>query len=250
MSGDDLTTASAPETGRWEFDASVADAFEDMLAKSIPQYSVMRELVTKAADWHIDRAKFAGRRPGVLDLGASRGSALAPLVDRWGAGAHFTAVEVSPPMLAYLNERFAGMIEAEVVTVREHDLREGLPPMRHAPAVILSVLTLQFVPIEYRQRLLRECYEQLTPGGALIVVEKVLGEALETDKLLVDLYYDMKRENGYTQEAVDRKRLALEGVLVPLTSDFNVHLLRSAGFDLVEQLWAYLNFRGWIAVRR
>ena len=31
---------------QWEFDAEVTQAFEDMLERSIPQYAVMRDLVT------------------------------------------------------------------------------------------------------------------------------------------------------------------------------------------------------------
>jgi tRNA (cmo5U34)-methyltransferase len=246
---DDLTTGNAPAVGRWEFDEAVTDSFESMLQKSIPQYDVMREVVFRAADWTMDRLSYGGRTPIVVDLGASRGSALAPIVDRWGARARYLAAEVSDPMLAALEERFKGMIDAGLVDVIKHDLREGMPP-RAGCAVVLSVLTLQFVPIEYRQTLLRQAYEALTPKGALILVEKVLGEADETNRLLVDLYYGSKREQGYTQEAIDRKRLALEGTLVPLTAPINEAWLRAAGFDLVEQLWGYLNFRAWIAFKR
>lgn len=242
---DDLATANAPE-GRWTFDESVTAAFEDMLERSIPNYDDMRRMVTAAASWFVDRAVFAGvQRPLVVDLGASRGSALAPLVDALGARARFRAYDVSEPMLAACRERF----DEGVVAVFKHDLREGFPASQPV-AVALCILTLQFVPIEYRQTLLRQTYEALRPGGALVLVEKVLGEADETNRLCVDLYYGRKREAGYEQEAIDRKRLALEGVLVPLTAAFNEQMLRGAGFDLVEQVWAWMNFRGWIALKR
>jgi tRNA (cmo5U34)-methyltransferase len=248
---DDLETASAPESGRWTFDADVTASFEDMLARSIPNYGGMREVVTRAADWLMDMSTFRGARyPGALDLGASRGSALAPLVDRWGARARFHAVEVSGPMVGVLRERFEGMIDAGIMTVSDRDLREGLPALNRPPAVTLLVLTLQFLPIEYRQKLLREVYEQTAVGGGLILVEKVLGTGHEANSLLTDLYYGLKRENGYTQDAIDRKRLSLEGVLVPVTADMNETFLRSAGFDLVELIWAWCNFRAWVAVKR
>ena len=35
--------------GKWEFDEKVADCFEDMLERSIPQYEVMRDSVAKLA---------------------------------------------------------------------------------------------------------------------------------------------------------------------------------------------------------
>lgn len=248
---DDLRTASAPAGERWTFDDDVTDRFEDMLERSIPQYGVMRKVTTDAASWFLDRAGFSEtKRPGVVDLGASRGSALAPLVDRFGVRSRFLACDVSEPMLEALRERFGGYREAGIVEVRQHDLRDGVPVAAFQPAVVLSVLTLQFVPIEYRQRLLREVHEQLAPGGALILVEKVLGEADETQRLLTDLYWGLKRENGYEQEAIERKAMALEGVLVPLTAQINEDWVRAAGFALVEEVWAYLNFRAWVAIKR
>lgn len=251
LGNDDLSTASAPAPGsRWEFDHEVTQAFDDMLERSIPNYGQMRQMVARAADWFLDRATHAGRQPTLVDLGASRGTQVAPLVDTWGARARFYLVDQSEPMLDVMRERYDGMMNAGIVTVAPWDLREGFPHASGRPAVVLSVLTLQFVPIEYRQRLLREAHEALLPGGALILVEKVLGSAEETNRLLVDLYYGLKRENGYTQEAVDRKRLALEGVLVPLTAQFDEELVRGAGFATVDVVWAWANFRAWVAVKR
>ncbi|MGH3921557.1 MAG: hypothetical protein ACRDS1_01640 [Pseudonocardiaceae bacterium] len=41
----------------------------------------------------------------------------------------------------------------------------------------------------------------------------------------------------YTQEEIDRKRLSLEGVLVPVTAKWNVEMLRAAGFQQVDCFW-------------
>lgn len=68
----------------------------------------------------------------------------------------------------------------------------------------LSVLTLQFTPIEYRLKIVREAFNALIPGGSLILVEKVLGASADLDAMLVDLYYGMKRGNGYSQEEMVR----------------------------------------------
>ena len=96
-------------------------------------------------------------------------------VDTFGATNRFVGVEVSPPMLAACRARFAGYIEAGVVDIRALDLRQDYPPVQ--AGVTLGVLTLQFTPIEYRQRIVQNIYDGLLPGGALILVEKVLGAA-------------------------------------------------------------------------
>lgn len=227
--------------GKWEFDGEVAAVFDDMLERSIPQYPVMRQACFDLA------CRYARPKTDIVDLGCSRGEAMAALVDRFGAANRFVGIEVSPPMLAAARERFGGYIECGVVDIREHDLRRGYPPVR--ASVTLCVLTLQFVPIEYRQRVVRDIYQSTVPGGALILVEKVLGATAELDAAMVDLYYTMKRANGYSEEQIQRKRLALEGALVPLTSRMNEELLAGAGFRECDRFWRWMNFAGWIAVK-
>lgn len=250
MAGDDLETASAPAEGRWSFDERVTEAFDDMLERSIPNYGDMRDLTTEAVSWTIAQRSWMQSVPNVVDIGCSRGSALAPIIQRHGVLANYFAYDVSEPMLDACRARFKPMIDARAMVVANRDLRVGFPPVHRAATVILSVLTLQFVPIEYRQEVLRGAYRALEHGGSLILVERVLGEAAESSAMMTDLYYGMKRLNGYTQEAIDRKRFSLEGVLVPLTAKMNEQWLRDAGFGLVEQVWGWANFRGWWAVKR
>src|SRR5436305_500605 len=95
--------------GGWAFDAAVTDAFDDMLRRSIPQYEVMRRAVFDLG------CEFVRPQTDVVDLGCSRGEALAPFVERFGAHNRFVGVEVSPPMLAAARERFAGYVRAGVV---------------------------------------------------------------------------------------------------------------------------------------
>lgn len=116
-------------------------------------------------------------------------------------------------------------------------------------SLTLSVFTLQFVPIEYRQRVIQDVYDHTIPGGGFVLVEKVLGETARIDKLLVERYYAMKRDHGYSLDAIERKRLALEGVLVPVTARWNVELLRQAGFREIDCFWRWANFAAWIAVK-
>jgi hypothetical protein len=106
-----------------------------------------------------------------------------------------------------------------------------------------------FVPINYRQRLLWECAEQLRDGGGLVIVEKTLGEGPTTDDLFTANYHRKKVDSGYEPDDVDRKRLALEGVLVPMPASFTEQMLHRAGFREVDRFWSWMNFSGWVAVR-
>ena len=152
---------------KWEFDGAVADSFDNMLERSIPQYRVMRDLT-----FTLGRS-FIQRKTDVVDLGCARGAALADFVNALGAHNRFVGVEVSEPMLAAARSRYEGLIDAGVVEIRDDDLRLGYPPVR--ASLTLAVLTILFTPIEHRLRIFRNIFEHTVPGGAVILVEKVLG---------------------------------------------------------------------------
>ena len=226
---------------KWEFDKEVTECFDDMLERSIPQYHIMRQAVTDLA------IKYTKNKTDVVDLGASKGEAIEPLIRKFGAYNHFILVEKSIPMYEACRKRFEGMINVNVVDVRNSDLRFEFPNCR--ASVILSVLTLMFVPVNYRQNIIRKCYESLEPGGALIFVEKILGNSAELDQIMIEVYHNLKVGNGYDQEKILRKALSLEGVLVPLTAKWNEMMLHEAGFRYVDSFWRWMNFAGWIAIK-
>jgi tRNA (cmo5U34)-methyltransferase len=172
---------------------------------------------------------------------------MASLIDKFGSSNRFYGVEVSQPMLAACRERFQDMINHGIVNIRDEDLRKSYPPVR--ASVTLCVLTLMFTPVDHRFEILSNAFEHTLPDGIFILVEKILGVDTKIDKFLVELYHEHKRAMGYTKEEIDRKRLSLEGVLVPVTVARNEELLRSAGFSHIEPFWRCLNFCAWIAIK-
>lgn len=233
----DSSLGHVPEKSRWEFDASVTECFDDMLARSIPQYEVMRDAVTSIGTWYAEKRL-------VVDLGCSRGGALAPFAD---SGHPCLGVEISQPMLAASQFRFEDEIKAGLVEIAEMDLRHDYP--EEMASVTLAVLLLQFVPIEYRQQIVRNAYLHTVPGGVMIVVEKILGDSHELNQMMVATYLDRKMARGYTREEIDRKKLSLEGVLVPVTAAMNIGFLLRAGFSQVDCFWRWMNFAAWVAVK-
>lgn len=227
--------------GPWRFDDEVTRVFTDMLSRSIPQYDVMRKAVFDVG------SSFVQPRTYIIDVGCSRGDALEPFVLRFDSQNKYLGLEMSEPMLAASRQRFKEQIDSGLMEIRKADLRTEFPEV--PSSVILCVLTLQFVPIEHRQHLLFEMYRQLQPGGGLILVEKVLGTSASINKLLTGIYHQMKMNSGYSEEEIERKRLSLEGVLVPVTASWNEELLKMAGFRQVDCFWRWMNFSAWVAVK-
>ena len=221
--------------GKWEFNAEVTDVFDEMLERSIPDYLGMRRTTTEFA------VRFAQPGTYIVDLGCSRGAALKPIAAELGSSVSYAGIEVSPPMLA------AAFTELPFAEFADTDLRHDYP--EYDASVVLAVLTLQFIPIEYRQKIVSEAYDSLRTGGVFLLVEKILGYDSVTNELFIETYLERKGANGYSPEEINRKRESLEGVLVPVTAGWNEDLLRLAGFRHVECYWRHLNFAGWIGIK-
>ena len=235
--------------GKWVFDKSVTTVFEDMLERSIPDYKKMRLSSCAVALPDLSRAK----RPhidAVLDIGCSTGIAL----DRLDSYAQYNGVkirslvgtDVSEPMLDKAREDHSYDPRYHFMKA---DMRDHFPFGRDSFDVVMCVLTLQFTPIEHRLRIVDEIHRVLKPGGRLVLVEKVLGDRGALDQDMVDIYYAQKTHMGYTEEQIERKRLSLEGVLVPITAKWNEELLDKANFSTSDCFWRWMNFAGWVAVK-
>jgi tRNA (cmo5U34)-methyltransferase len=235
---------------RWQFDEEVTRVFDDMLLRSIPDYKTMREMVTELG------TQFISDTSTVLDIGTSRGDQIARFIAR--ADADYLGLEISDPMLEAAERRFDG---EDSVLILKHDLREGLSlPLTpdlcddcsrplHNLTLVTAILTMMFIPIEARYRILADIYDFLELDGALIMVEKVIGEGPAIDKLLVGQYQAFKARQGYSDEDIERKRLSLEGVLVPLQLSSHIANLKAVGFTHVDTFWRCLNFVGIIAIK-
>lgn len=210
---------------------------EPMLERSIPDYRSMRALTYKLGE------RFIQPETLIVDVGCSTGLAVEPFVAKYGQSNNFLLVDNAPAMVEACEKRFRADVN---VTVRQGNIWEYLP-FEQKSSLVLSVLSMQFMPTSYRPRMLKQIYDGLTDGGAFIFVEKILSENM--DDLMVDLYYEMKRENGYTDKQIMSKRRSLENVLSPLKAEWSVDMMRTAGFRQVDMFWRCLNFCGWIAVK-
>lgn len=231
---------------KWEFDENVANCFENMLERSIPDYHVMRYLITEIIIKCIPNKQFIH----ILDLGCSDGLMIKAMKEKLDTlksrGFFYTGCDCSQPMIEKAINRFKNNKNVNIINC---DLRDNMPKNKLGWDIITSCLTIQFTPIEYRQRILHDIYMSLNNHGVFIMVEKVLGDTNEINDLMVNTYYDMKRDNGYSNEQIENKRKSLEGVLVPVTNDMNIQFLKSAGFSQVDVFWRWMNFVGYIAIK-
>ncbi|MGV7222512.1 MAG: carboxy-S-adenosyl-L-methionine synthase CmoA [Nitrospinales bacterium] len=226
---------------KFEFDESVATVFDDMLERSVPMYTECQKLVVEMANCFIkDESK-------VYDLGCSTGTLIkllaTSLPDK--SDVVFAGVDNSAPMLERARKKLNGIVpECELI---ESDIEADLK-MSNASLVIMNY-TLQFLSPPRRDAMVKKIFQALNPGGAFILIEKVIAESGEMDELFVQSHHDFKHKKGYSKLEIAKKKEALDNVLIPLKLSENINLLKEAGFDKTEVFFKWLNFAGIISIK-
>ena len=237
------------KTGEFAFDENVARVFDDMISRSIPLYADVQRAAPVLADL-LDHDPIK-----VIDLGCSTGTSLIHLAKSLpGRNLELIGVDNSEPMLAKCREKIAA------AGAKDETLKQRLNRIAvcqddicsfefESASVVLMNYTLQFVDTESRPGLLSRICNSLRPGGFLMVSEKVIHEEPAVDDALIELYFEYKRRQGYSELEISRKRDALENVLVPLTIEDNQELIRESGFGRVEVLLKWFNFATFVCYR-
>ncbi|MFC0019882.1 carboxy-S-adenosyl-L-methionine synthase CmoA [Roseibacillus persicicus] len=219
----------------FEFSQKVVGVFEDMIRRSVPGYGLTLTAIEAVAGRDVP----AGTR--IYDLGSSLGAG----VEAAWQGARDKNVEIhgidnSAPMVARASE----LLDLPGVSFHEGDAVTW--PMENAGLIILN-FTLQFVPLAERFALLERCHRALVPGGVLFLSEKFISPDPADEDWLREIHWQFKRQQGYSELEIARKRDSLEKVLIPETPADHQSRLEQVNFTQVTQLLQCLNFASWVA---
>ncbi len=253
MVHDTLFTTPLDKASRFSFDEQVVACFPDMIRRSVPGYGQMLSMLPIFARRHcqfrqtLDNGKKVSR---IYDLGCSLGAVSMALLDERGgftAGdLQIKAVDISPAMtekaINLLNQHFP-QHDIEVITA---DV--CLLDLQPCDMIVLN-LTLQFLPVSQREKLLKNCFDALADGGILILTEKIHTLDEQDNAWLVERYYDFKRANGYSELEISGKRNALENVLITDTLEQHAQRLHHVGFSRCITWFQFLNFASMIAFK-
>ena len=228
-----------PQAGDFKFDEKVACVFDDMVSRSVPLYADVQRLVPVLAGL-LDHETLR-----VVDLGCSTGTSLIHLAQSLSKERlELIGVDNSASMLDKCEVKLKSLDLESKVELVNSSIEEF--QFRDASAVLMNY-TLQFVPLERRPALLEKICASIRPGGFLLVSEKIAQSDEQLNDAMVELYFDFKRRQGYSELEISRKRDALENVLVPLELDRNIELLKNAGFGRIELALKWFNFATLVA---
>jgi len=223
---------------KFEFDESVASVFDDMLSRSVPFYKEVQKLI-------IDYIKLNATEGATLtDLGCSTAKFLLELNSKV-PNLKLCGIDNSAPMLEQAQKKcqaygvenidliFGDMAEIEL---KNQDF-------------ITSNYTLQFIRPIQRPKVVAKICNGLKSDGKFIFSEKVVFEDKKLDKDIIEIYYNYKKEQGYSEYEIAKKREALENVLIPFTIKENIDMCKEVGFKQVHTLFQWGNFVTFVAIK-
>jgi tRNA (cmo5U34)-methyltransferase len=223
---------STPIDKKFEFDETVAAVFDDMLDRSIPFYQEVLEIVSKLI---LSKKR---ERLSVLDLGSSTARLLLQLHSASECELVLRGVDNSPAMIERARRKCEAFGASDIELIESDILHY---PIENIDTVVANY-TLQFIRPIQRPSLVKRIYEGLNEDGEFYFSEKVVFSDRRLDKVMIDIYYDYKRRQGYSDYEIAAKREALENVLIPFTVEENMKMCTDAGFSSVDTVFQWANF--------
>lgn len=223
------------------FDEKVADAFDDMIRRSVPGYGMTLSLLSVIA------SRYAKPNTRIYDLGCSLGAGLIAMGSKLETkGVEFIGVDNSSAMLDRCRSHVSDFSRQHATELIKADIQDV--PIKNASIVVLN-FTLQFIEKSERAALLKTICNGLAPGGILVLSEKIAFEDARIQEDLTELHHDFKRTQGYSDLEISQKRNALENVLIPETIPEHEERLDQAGFARHEIWLQCFNFASFLAFK-
>ncbi len=226
-----------PIKKQFEFDEEVAGVFDDMLLRSVPFYKENLNL-------QLDILKnFLKENDKIIDLGSSTGTFLIEL-DKKTKNLNLTGIDSSEAMIKKSKEKAkafnsnAKFIKADFL---DYDLSNS--------KAITANYTIQFIRPLKREKLIQKIYNSLENEGIFLMSEKLITQNKKLNKIMIDIYYQYKKQKGYSEYEIASKREALENVLIPYTMEENTEMLKNAGFRDIDVIFRWNNFATFIAFK-
>jgi len=223
------------------FNERVAQVFDDMLDRSVPFYQEVIHSIARILSAALED------NSSIVDLGCATGATLLQLSSLLEQKQfHYTGIDNSPAMLDKAQLKSELFSKQDSLHFVQGDIMEVEQP--DTSAFILNY-TLQFIRPLNREPFLKKLYSNLVPGGICILSEKTISHHPGLNRSFIDIYHKFKKERGYSELEIAKKREALENVLIPCSLEENRSMLQSAGFVEVEPFFQWFNFVSFLAVK-
>lgn len=204
------------------FNFNEIEDFDGHINSSIPNYTELRDMVVSLSHHLVPDGGV------VTDIGCSTGAVIEKIKSK------------VPNIICYGVDTAKNLFPVESdVSFLEEDLRIWTPKAD----LVISMFTLQFLPLEDRVSLLGRI-KHLNPNALIIVTEKVYMEEGKTQEMFTFSYYDYKSKSFTAQELLDKQK-AIRTIMKPMTEKENIRMFEDCGYK-VTRFWQSFQFVGWI----
>lgn len=225
----------------FDFNKRVVEVFDDMLDRSIPFYQDVIAATAQLLRIHLEQGD------SVCDLGCATGTSLIKLARLLrDKKISYTGIDSSEAMLEKARLKAEYYSAEDTLSFYQEDISKIERP---ATGAFIMNYTLQFIRPLQRPPLIHRLYNNLKPGGILILSEKTIQPDKNLNRSYIDIYHRFKQERGYSELEIARKREALENILIPFSSGENISLLENAGFHRVTTFFQWFNFSSLVAFK-
>lgn len=226
------------KTGRWSFEEGLAENFNEHISRSVPMYKEGHDLIIKLSDFFINNESVC------YELGCADGTLTKKIATHNSdKKARFIGLDSAAEMIDFANKENDGSSNFEFIN------RDVMSFEYEKSDMIISYYLMQFIHPKMRQDLFNIIYDSLNWGGAFIIFEKVRASDARFQDIMTTLYFEYKKERGYSNDEIMKKMLSLKGVLEPFSSQANIDLMKRAGFVDIVPVMKYLCFEGFLAIK-
>jgi len=212
-----------------DFSFDEIEDFDSHIELSIPNYIALREYIISLSSYFCK----GGR---VYDIGCSTGVLIGKLSDKYEG--HFIGMDISDNLLGKHCPK-----KSNIEFINQDVFMASFEPMQLA----ISVFTLQFIPEYKRPSIVKNLYNSLEKGGALLVAEKVNMQSGFMQDIFTFCHYDYKHKT-FDSADIMGKQYALRKIMRPNTEAENIKMFTDAGFSRVECFWQSLLFKAWLCI--
>lgn len=217
------------------------EGFDNHISQSIRGYNDLIGDVINLSQYFVENDTY------VYDIGCSTGKMLRAMIsqnEKIAPFAEYVGIEIEEDFFKFFeNENGANNLEFLRKDVRDVSFMDST-------SLVTSIFTLQFMPRQDRQDVIKQIYNSLIPGGAFIFAEKTIGNNPIIHEMRTFTYYDFKKQS-FTYDDIMTKEKKLRSMLKSNSRDELIEMCEIAGFNpnSIDSFWQNFAFTGFIAIK-
>ena len=224
----------------WVFNDKVAKKFDLHVKQSVPFYSVFQKHIAKISEFFLKNDAL------IYDLGCSTGKTIEEIFKlKIKTKFKVIGVDQNKLMIKLANQKLKkykrGNLKLIISNLKNFKLKKC--------NLVISILIFPFLSLPIRNKLLKQIYNKLEIGGALITVEKIKSEYGIFEDLLNQLYYDFKLDKKISEKDIILKAKSLRSGMNVYDQEQTINFLKKNKFKKIDIFFKMYNFVGIIAFK-